>query len=107
MTEKKLEEKLVQAVKNRGGIAYKFTSPGRAGVPDRIVILPGNKIGFIEVKKPGKGKLRKIQKQELKKLTALRCKCYVLNDPNDIQSILCDINVGEFGDFPQWAFLES
>ncbi len=107
MTEKRLEEKLVQAVKNRGGRAYKFVSPGCVGVPDRIVILPGNKIGFIEIKKPHTGKLRKTQKQELKKLTALRCKCYVLNDPLDIQSILCDINVGDFGNFPQFTYLEG
>ena len=109
MTEKQLEEKLVKAVKNRGGIAYKFTSPSRTGVPDRLVVLPGGKIGFVEVKKPKKGKLSKIQKRELKKLTALKCKCYVLNDPLDIQSILVDINVGEFKGWgsPQWGWLED
>lgn len=106
MTEKQLEEKLVRAVKNRGGKAFKFVSPGQDGVPDRLVILPGGKIGFVEVKKPGKGKLRKIQKHQLKKLTALSCKCYVLDDPLDIQSILCDINVGVFDigwGSPQWG----
>lgn len=112
MTEKRLEEKLVQATRNRGGIAYKFTSPGRVGVPDRLVILPGDKkngykIGFVEVKKPGEGKLRKTQEKQLKKLTALKCKCYVLDDPNNIQNILNNINAGGFCDFPQWAYFEG
>ena len=109
MTEKQLEEKLVRAVKNRGGKAFKFVSPGQDGVPDRLVILPGGKIGFVEVKKPGKGKLRKIQKHQLKRIQALGCKCYVLDDPLDIQSILCDINVGEFDigwGSPQWGRCE-
>ena len=93
MTEKQLEQKLIQAVKSKGGIAYKFVSPGHAGVPDRLVILPGGKIGFVEVKKPNEGKLRKIQERELNRLTALGCKCYVLNSPADIELILCDINL--------------
>ena len=101
MTEKKLEEKLVQAVKSRGGIAYKFTSPGRVGVPDRLVVLPGNKIGFVEVKKPGKGKLSKIQRKELKKLSALGCYCYVLDNPSDIERIICDIEGIVFINIPR------
>ena len=37
MREKSIEEKLVAAVKVQGGVCWKFTSPGTAGVPDRIV----------------------------------------------------------------------
>lgn len=94
MTEKQLEKKLVKAVKDCRGIAYKFVSPGQDGVPDRLVVLPGGKIGFVEVKKPGKGKLRKIQKHQLKKLTALGCKCFVLDDPEKIFWLLDDIKNG-------------
>ena len=54
MREKSVEQKLVRAVRVAGGIAPKFVSPGFDGMPDRIVILPGGKIGFVEVKAPGK-----------------------------------------------------
>lgn len=92
MTEKQLEQKLIQAVKSKGGIAYKFVSPGHAGVPDRLVILPGGKIGFVEVKKPNEGKLRKIQERELNRLTALGCKCYVLDNQKQILKIIKEIS---------------
>lgn len=45
---------LSKAVKNSGGIALKLVSPGFDGMPDRLVLLPGGKIGFVEVKVPGK-----------------------------------------------------
>lgn len=41
MREKTIEKKLADAVKGRGGLAPKFTSPGFDGMPDRIVLLPG------------------------------------------------------------------
>ena len=54
MREKTIEAKLVQAVRTKGGLALKFTSPGFDGVPDRLVLLPGGRIAFIELKAPGK-----------------------------------------------------
>ena len=53
MREKEVEQKLVKAVKARGGICPKWVSPGFDGMPDRIVFLPGRHIGFVEVKAPG------------------------------------------------------
>lgn len=53
MREKAIEQKLVQAVKAKGGIAPKFVSPGFSGVPDRLILLPDGKCGFVEVKAPG------------------------------------------------------
>lgn len=64
MLEKTVEEYLVKKVKEIGGIAYKFTSPGNAGVPDRIVILPGGRIHFIETKRPKGGVTKKRQKMQ-------------------------------------------
>ena len=58
--EKTIEGKLVKAVKIMGGLAPKFVSPGLDGVPDRLVLLPGGKIAFIELKAPGK-ELRPLQ----------------------------------------------
>lgn len=52
--EKAIENYLVKRVKERGGLCEKFTSPGRRSVPDRIVILPGGKLFFVELKAPGR-----------------------------------------------------
>lgn len=50
--EKEIEQKLVAAVKAAGGQCLKWTSPGTTGLPDRIVLLPGGKIAFVELKRP-------------------------------------------------------
>lgn len=59
-TEKYLEQIFTKEVKKRGGIALKLISPGMAGVPDRLVLIPGGRIAFIELKGLG-GKLRPLQ----------------------------------------------
>ena len=53
MREKIIEKWLVQQVDNLGGIAYKFKSPGRKNVPDRLCIFPNNIHAFVECKATG------------------------------------------------------
>ena len=53
MREAELEKRLKEEIEKRGGLCLKWTSPGFTGVPDRIVLLPGARILFIEVKRPG------------------------------------------------------
>ncbi len=72
MRETDIEEYLVKQTRARGGMALKFVSPGCSGVPDRIVILPGGRIGFLELKRPGE-KPRAEQKLRLKQLRELGC----------------------------------
>lgn len=59
--EKDLEAKLVKAIKDRGGYAIKWISPGTTGLPDRIVILPGERIAFVEMKRPKGSRVGKLQ----------------------------------------------
>lgn len=54
MLERDLERILVERVKAAGGLAIKWVAPATAGVPDRIVFLPGGRIRFVELKAPGK-----------------------------------------------------
>ena len=49
-SESQLERKLFERVKKMGGMCLKFVSPGRAGVPDRIILMPNGKIYFVEMK---------------------------------------------------------
>ena len=85
--EAKIEEKLVKAVKKAGGLCLKLVSPGYVGVPDRIVLVAIGKIGFVEVKAPGK-KSRKIQLKRHRELRALGFNTYVLDDVNQIGGII-------------------
>ena len=87
MREKEIEKKLTQAVKCRGGICPKFISPGYDGVPDRIVLFPGGRITFVEVKAPGKA-LRPLQVRRKRQLELLGFKVYVLDAAEQIGGIL-------------------
>lgn len=73
--EKETEWFLCREVKRQGGKAYKFVSPGNAGVPDRIVIFPGGRVCFIELKSEGK-KSSNQQKARQKELADLGCRVY-------------------------------
>ena len=53
MKEREIEGKLRDAVKAMGGVCWKFTSPGNAGVPDRIILMPQGHMAFVEVKTLG------------------------------------------------------
>lgn len=53
MREATLEKSIKKYVESRGGLFLKWTSPGFTGVPDRILLLPGGRIYFVEVKRPG------------------------------------------------------
>ena len=85
--EKSIEQKLVRAVKGRGGICPKLVSPGFDGMPDRLVLLPGGRMGFVEVKAPGK-KPRPIQESRHRILRRLGFKVYVLDSAEDIPTVL-------------------
>ena len=89
-SEKQIEQALVRAVRNSGGIALKFVSPGFDGMPDRIVLLPHGLMAFVEVKAPGK-KPRALQVSRHGLLQRLGFKVYVLDDMNQIGGILDDI----------------
>ena len=54
MLEKDIEARLVRKVRELGGKAYKFESPGTLGVPDRLVCMPEGTAVFVELKAPGK-----------------------------------------------------
>lgn len=90
MREKTIEQRLVKAVKNSGGIAPKLVSPGFDGMPDRLVLLPGGKIGFVEVKAPGK-EPRPLQVARHGLLRRLGFKVYVLDAPEQIGGLLDEI----------------
>lgn len=61
MREKEIETYFDWAVQRIGGRTWKFTSPGRKGVADRIACLPDGQTWFVELKTKG-GRLSELQK---------------------------------------------
>lgn len=81
MLEAELERKICEYVRRHGGRAFKFVSPGAPGVPDRLCVLPGGCLIFIEVKRPGrKDGLSVQQKKIIGWLRKLGCTVWVIND---------------------------
>jgi hypothetical protein len=87
MRERDIEKYLREQVKKAKGIAYKFESPGNAGVPDRLVILPGNKIHFVELKAPGK-RSTALQLNQQRKISNLGCSVFEIDSKEKVDAFL-------------------
>ncbi len=61
------EALLCKEIRKRGGMPYKFVSPGNDGVPDRLLLMPGGKVIFVEMKTEA-GKLRPRQKIQIERI---------------------------------------
>ena len=69
--EKEIEKKLGDIVKKHGGKCLKWVCPGWRGVPDRIILLPGGKVIFAELKRPKGSEVSALQKKWREWLTEL------------------------------------
>ena len=78
MLEKEIERRMCEMIRKRGGLAYKFTSSGNPGVPDRLVITPAGIVWFVELKTET-GKLSKIQKYQIKELEKRKANVWVIH----------------------------
>lgn len=90
MYEREIERKLVARTKAMGGIAPKFTAPGFDGMPDRLILLPGGRMAFAELKAPGK-KPRPLQEARHGLLRHLGFKVYLVDSVEQIGSVLSEI----------------
>ncbi len=91
MKEKQIEQKLVQAVRKRDGICPKLVSPGIDGMPDRLVLLPGGRLAFAELKASGK-KPRPLQLARHRQLRKLGFAVYVIDGTEEIGGVLDEIS---------------
>lgn len=87
MREKNIENYLRDRVKLFGGRTYKFVSPGNAGVPDRIVMFPGGKIAFVELKGTGR-KTTDLQKLQQKRIAKLGFVVVTLDNKADADNFI-------------------
>jgi len=89
MLEKEVERHLREGVKSLDGMCLKFVTPGFTGVPDRIVIMPGGHIAFVELKRPGQ---RERQRQGFVQKQLRRLGCRVFSSVDSwvkVDDVLC------------------
>lgn len=89
--EKDVEQMLVRHVEQAGGQCLKWVSPGRSGVPDRIVLLPGGVIAFVELKRPHGGKVSALQLYWADMLQELGFKWYLIRSADDVWRFMEDV----------------
>lgn len=87
MRENVIEAYLRDRVKEIGGRAYKFISPGNSGVPDRLVLLPGGKNIFVELKAPGR-KSTAIQLLQQKRIKDLGFQVFVIDSKEKVDELV-------------------
>ena len=90
MRESSIEKKLKTEVEKHGGKAYKFVSPGTSGVPDRIVLFPGGRLFFVELKAPGKN-LEPLQAKRKKELEQLGFKVFKIDTFAGVDEFLKEV----------------
>ena len=90
LRESYVERKLTTEAKKRGGLAVKFVSPGLDGVPDRLVLFPGGRLAFVELKAPGK-KMRPLQVRRAGQLRMLGFRVYCIDRTDMIGGVLDEI----------------
>ena len=93
MTEKEVEQYLVKRVKGVGGKALKFVSPGMAGAPDRLVMMPRGRMWFVELKAPGR-KPRKLQEFVFNDFRALGFEVKVFDSKEQIDDFVREVQNG-------------
>jgi hypothetical protein len=92
MLEKTLEYKLRDKIKALDGLCLKWQCPGWTGVPDRIVLMPGGRIYFVELKNGNKGVLSPRQVVVHKVLLKLGFQVWVITNNEEINEFIESIN---------------
>lgn len=95
--EKDLERWLGRELKKLGCIYMKFVSPGNDGVPDRIVVLPGGDVIFVELKSET-GKLSYTQIYQISRLRQKGAKVLLVSTKVEAQEllVLAEMKCNEF-----------
>jgi hypothetical protein len=87
MLEKQIEAKVCDYAKSKGVLAYKFTSPARAAVPDRLFIAPNGRVWFCEFKREGQ-KPTEAQAREHSKLRAQKVNVFVIDNVSEGKTMI-------------------
>ena len=90
MRESAVEKRLTEMLRKRGALCLKFSSPGNPGVPDRIVLLPGGRVVFVEVKAQG-GRVGVLQERQIARLRGLGADVRVLEGAEPVREFVAEV----------------
>lgn len=90
MKESEVEHRLVQMVRKRGGLCYKFVSPGNPGVPDRIIITPNGRTIYVELKTEI-GRLANIQRWQIAEMQKRGAEVRVIKGLDAVKALVEEV----------------
>ena len=93
MRERDIEKRLGSRIRQMGGLYYKFTSPGNAGVPDRLIVMPGGVIWFVELKADS-GRVAPVQEYQIKLLQDRGANACVVRGAAGVEEFLRKLQEG-------------
>jgi hypothetical protein len=86
-SEKAIERYLCARVAAVGGMCLKYANAAMAGFPDRIVLLPGGRSAWVELKSRG-ARPRKLQLVRMEQLAHLGFTVHVADSKESVDAIL-------------------
>lgn len=90
-----IEAELIRRCLDLGGVCEKVTVPGRRGFFDRLVVLPGNWVAFVEVKRPHGGTVAAHQSEYAKRYAGLGARVAIIKNVEQIDELLRDYPLPE------------
>lgn len=87
LRETDIEKRLVSEVEKRGGECLKYFNPAKIGYPDRICLLPGGVLFWVEVKAPTKIP-RNIQLIRMDRLVSLGQSVHVVDTFDAVDQLM-------------------
>lgn len=91
MRESGLERRLKREIERRGGLARKLVTPGAAGAQDRLVLMPGGRVWFVELKAPGQ-RPRPLQVFRASELEARGFQVRVISTETELDEFLAEVD---------------
>lgn len=94
ISEAKIEQWLNEQIRSMGGVSYKFVSPNNPGVPDRIYLLPGGVVWFVELKTEI-GRLANLQKWQGRRIREMGCRYRVIHGMEEARAFVKEVMADE------------
>ena len=90
VSEKAIERYLCRQVKKLGGVCLKYSNPEAVGYPDRVVLMPGGRCLWFELKSKGRT-VTKVQAIRIGQLESIGHTVYVCDSKESINSVFSDL----------------
>lgn len=97
MRERDIEEWLVRQIRELGGIADKFVSPGNPGVPDRLIVIPGGHVIFVELKTEI-GRMSNIQKWQRERYRKMGVDFRIIKGKKEAEDFINEIRTARLSE---------